>query len=146
MNTLERATRRTNWGLVLSGLAILITWCAMMFYVWGHPFDGPDLRNEFSMFMSPVFAIGVTFTAWGALPLIWDAKKSAIGKRSLNKHFWWAMVDLALALVLIAELAIACLVDLLGLEVFVIPFTLLALGVVVLAGRQHWGRWKEQQR
>ncbi|MFJ7794672.1 hypothetical protein [Pseudomonas sp. NPDC096950] len=145
MNSLERSIRRTNWGLLLCGLASLITWCGVMLYIWTHPFTGPDLRNEFSMFLSPVFAIGITFTAWGGLELIRDGKKSANRKRPLNKFFLWAVVDLVLALVLIAELATACLADLLGLEVFVIPLTLFALGLVVLAGRQHWSKWKQQQ-
>jgi 4-amino-4-deoxy-L-arabinose transferase-like glycosyltransferase len=69
MNTLERATRRANLALLLSGLASLITWCAVMLFIWTHTFTGPDLRNEFSMFLSPVFAIGVALTVWGGLQL-----------------------------------------------------------------------------
>lgn len=146
MNTLERSIRRTNWGLLLSGLASLLTWCGVMLYIWTHPFTGPDLRNEFSIFLSPVFAIGFTFIAWGGLELIRDGKKPVKKKRPLNKHFWWAMVDLVLALILIAQLATACLADLLGLEVFVIPSTLFALVLVGLSGRQHWSRWNQLQR
>lgn len=52
------------------------------------------------------------------------------------------MVNLVLAIILIAELAVACLTDLLGFEVLVVPFTLLALVSVVLAGRQNWILWK----
>lgn len=64
-----------------------------------------------------------------------------MSKRPRNKYFWWAMVNLVLAIVLIAELAVACLTDLLGLEVLVVPFTLLALVSVVLSGRQNWILW-----
>lgn len=66
-----------------------------------------------------------------------------MSRRPRNKNFWWAMVNLFLAIVLIAELAVASLTDLLGLEVLVVPLTLLALVSVVLAGRQNWILWKQ---
>lgn len=68
--------------------------------------------------------------------------RPVMSKRPRNKEFWWAMVNLVLAIILIAELAVACLTDLLGFEVLVVPFTLLALVSVVLAGRQNWILWK----
>lgn len=76
MNTLERATRRANLALLLSGLASLIGWCAVIFYIWTLPFTGPDLRNEFSMFLTPVFALGVALIFWGGLELNLARKKT----------------------------------------------------------------------
>ncbi|WP_042955151.1 hypothetical protein [Pseudomonas sp. G5(2012)] len=69
MNTLERATRRVNLALLLSGLASVITGSAAMFFIWTYPSTGPDLRNEFSTFLSPVFAIGMALTLWGSREL-----------------------------------------------------------------------------
>lgn len=69
-----------------------------------------------------------------------------MSKRPRNKKFWWAMVGLVLALALIAVLAVACLTDLLGMEIFIVPFTLLALISVVLTGHRNWGQWKQRQQ
>lgn len=65
------------------------------------------------------------------------------GKRPRNKYFWWAMANLVIAFALVAEFAVACLTDMLGLEVIVIPMALLTLVPVVLCGCQSWRQWKQ---
>jgi hypothetical protein len=69
--------------------------------------------------------------------------KTVTGKRPRNKYFWWSLVNLVLAFLLIGELAVACLTDLLGLEALIVPLTLLTLVSVVLTGRQNWILWKQ---
>jgi hypothetical protein len=65
MDKANRATRRTNLNLLLSGLGCLVISLAVVILVWTHPYSGPDLRSEFSMFMAPVFVLGVSLSLWG---------------------------------------------------------------------------------
>lgn len=65
MNKANHATRRTNLNVLLSGLVCLVISLAVVLLIWTHPYSGPDLRSEFSMFMAPVFVLGVSLSLWG---------------------------------------------------------------------------------
>lgn len=69
MDKANRATLRTNLNLLLSGLGCMVISMAVVLWIWNHPYSGPDLRSEFSMFMAPVFVLGVSLSLWGGCSL-----------------------------------------------------------------------------
>ncbi|AGZ38133.1 hypothetical protein ACLPJG_26620 [Pseudomonas aeruginosa] len=81
MDKVNRATRRTDLTLVLSGLGCLAISLAVAFWIWNHPYAGPDLRSEFSMFMAPVFMLGLSLSLWGSCSLSASRKQH---RQSIN--------------------------------------------------------------
>jgi|GEM_PF-5422352 len=69
MGKANRATLRTNLNLLLSGLGCMAISMTVVLWIWNHPYSGPDLRSEFSMFMAPVFVLGVSLSLWGGFSL-----------------------------------------------------------------------------
>ncbi|WP_153897979.1 hypothetical protein [Pseudomonas aeruginosa] len=69
MDKVNCATRISNLALVLSGLGCLVISLAVTVWIWIHPYGGPDLRSEFSMFMAPVFVLGLSLSLWGVCSL-----------------------------------------------------------------------------
>lgn len=81
MDKVSRAKRISNLALVLSGLGCLVISLAVTVWIWSHPYGGPDLRGEFSMFMAPFYVLGVVLSLWGGSSLRASRKQH---KRSIN--------------------------------------------------------------
>lgn len=78
MDKANRATLRTNLNLLLSGLGCMVISMAVVLWIWNHPYSWPDLRSEFSMFMAPVFVLGVSLSLWGGCSLCCTAVKPCL--------------------------------------------------------------------